>query len=538
MPAALLAEVPPIYMADADRRLVFTTPAFEAMAAMLFELEEDALDPANPPPALDEVFDRLDSAPGQPVVAMHRIETRQGLQHLRARHQRIMRDGAAAEYVGVYTDATAEVEARRKAAAEESRYQDILRSTADWVWETDANLNFTAISSRIADVLDQLPSTLIGRNLFSLGRFEDTEDASRSQRELLFNLVPFRGRLFLVPERHGGVRLISLAAVPVFEESTGRFAGYRGTGTDVTHQQEFTDRGRNAQLELLATLEELRERNRQHELIDRGRNSQLELLANIEELRDRNIQLDIALDEARSLAKEKTEFLGKMSHELRTPLNAIIGFSEMSVRQMFGPLNEHYLGYFRDIGNAAHHLLSIINDILDAVSVEFNHVTMEILPVRISTVIAEARSLIMVRAQQKGVDISAVDMERDYTVLVDARRTRQIFLNLLSNAVKCTEPGGKVGVEARQHGPDAIYVTVWDTGIGIPEDQLERIFESFHQVRGALMTSPSEGTGLGLSVSRQLARLMGGDITVISAPGHGARFTVRLPLVSTDAAAG
>ena len=110
----------------------------------------------------------------------------------------------------------------------------------------------------------------------------------------------------------------------------------------------------------------------------------------------------------------------------------------------------------------------------------------------------------------------------------DPDRTRQILVNLLNNAVKFTETGGSVGLTVLASADDFVDITVWDTGVGIPADQQERIFESFHQAGAGIMSSPRDGTGLGLTISRQLARMMGGDVTVESKPGQGSRFTLRL----------
>ena len=268
---------------------------------------------------------------------------------------------------------------------------------------------------------------------------------------------------------------------------------------------------------------------RQHEVENRAHRTQQVLEESLKELRERNMELDRALEEARSAARAKTEFLGKMSHELRTPLNAIIGFAEMSIQQAFGALNSRYLGYFRDIHGAAYHLLNIINDILDTVNIDSATVSISPRPARLSEIVTQARSIIAVRAEQRNIDISAVDVADDWVVLADPGRTRQILVNLLNNAIKFTESGGSVGIDVRLAELGEVEFTVWDTGMGIAPDQHAKIFESFHQVTPDILTTPSEGTGLGLTISRQLAQLMGGDISVESHPNHGARFTVRLP---------
>ena len=343
---------------------------------------------------------------------------------------------------------------------------------------------------------------LNGRHLFSIGEFEESLENGPARPDLAAALMPFRGRIFLMPDKHRRIRRISMTGVPVFDELSGSFNGYRGTGTDVTRQYEIELRARKTQEVLESSLKELRERN---------------------------LELDRALQEARSAARAKTEFLGKMSHELRTPLNAIIGFSEMSIQQAFGSLNARYLSYFRDIHGAAYHLLNIINDILDAVNIDSSKISVAPRAICLADVVTQAKSIVAVRAEQNEIDLSAVDISREWAVLADPGRTRQILVNLLNNAIKFTNSGGSVGIDVNATDADSIAFTVWDTGIGIAEDQHQQIFESFHQVDSNILSTPTEGTGLGLTISRQLAQLMNGEISVDSAPDRGARFTVSLP---------
>ena len=503
LPEALLDEIPPTYHADAAGRLVFRNASFEELAVAAFAGYETAPGEkvVDAPDDLRNIYARLDG--GEEIVRLRQsFEVAGAVRFYRSRHFRIFRDGLPAGYAGVYTDVTLEAEAIMQSTRTEARFQDVIRSASDWVWETDININLAYVSDRIAEVLDRPANTLKGRHLFTLGEFEAGGGDGDTRPDLAADLLPFRGRIFLMPDSHGRTRRIALSGVPVFDEMTGEFTGYRGTGTDVTRQWEAERQVDEAQESL------------QH---------------SIEELRERNVQLDAALTQARAAARAKTEFLGKMSHELRTPLNAIIGFAEMSIQQVFGSLNSRYLAYFRDIHGAAYHLLSIINDILDAANIDSERLTFNPEPMRLAKMLAEAKSIVSLRAEQEHIDLSAVELPDSWVVMADPVRTRQIMVNLLGNAVKFTNPGGSIGVEAHDAGADAIALTVWDTGIGIPPDQHEEIFESFHQVDSDLLRTPTEGTGLGLSISRQLARLMGGDVTVDSMPGRGARFTVRLP---------
>ena len=485
-----------MYFADRGGRIRFANSGYYELAKSLNGASAEDL---------RNVAQRLDVDHPE-LIVRHSCEQDGIVRHYRARHFLVGEDG----FGGIYTDVTREAQALVASSETEARLRDVIRSASDWVWETDANLNLTYVSDRITEALEVLPHNLLGRNILVLGDFEKPSGSNvmPMRDRLLRDLLPFRAQTFLMKDARGDTRRIHLSGVPVFNSTNGRFVGYRGTGTDVTVRHRAEQGLRNYQRQLQDSLAQLQERN---------------------------AQLDDALSHAQEAAHAKTEFLGKMSHELRTPLNAVIGFSELAVQQIFGPLNDHYVSYFRDIRNAAYHLLNIINDILDAVSIESSKVQVDAQPVGLAELVAEAKSLVSLRAEQDGLDLSQVRADGRWTIFADPGRTRQILVNLLNNAVKFTDRGGSVGVDV-EDGPDgAIAVTVWDTGKGIPIDQHERIFESFHQVGSDLLVSPREGTGLGLSVSRQLARLMQGDLTVESAPGHGSRFTVTLPRATEPA---
>lgn len=296
-----------------------------------------------------EIFDWLNA--GEDVVKLRQSAEIDGsIRHFPSTHFRIVENDEAIDYGGIYTDVTLEAEAVMQSARSEARFQDVIRSASDWVWETDHNLNLTYVSNRIAEALKTPPAELIGRHLFTIGEFEESLENGPARPDLAAALMPFRGRIFLMPDKRHRIRRISMAGVPVFDERSGSFRGYRGTGTDVTRQREIELRARKTQEVLESSLKELREQN---------------------------MELDRALQEARSAAQAKTDFLGKMSHELWTPLNAIIGFSEMSIQQAFGFLNARYLSYFRDIHGAAYHLLNIINDILDTVNIHSSEISVE-----------------------------------------------------------------------------------------------------------------------------------------------------------------
>lgn len=172
----------------------------------------------------------------------------------------------------------------------------------------------------------------------------------------------------------------------------------------------------------------------------------------------------------------------------------------------------------------------MIEDLLDTANIKRQTLSIKVSPVRAQDLIAEARGLVVLRAAEKKVDLSACDLTGPWIVLADRVRARQIFANLLSNAIKFTSSGGKIGVDAHMIDRDRLAITVWDTGIGIAPAEQERVFERFYQGENNILTRQTEGMGLGLAVARELARLMDGDITLESTPGKGTRFTVVLPL--------
>lgn len=229
-------------------------------------------------------------------------------------------------------------------------------------------------------------------------------------------------------------------------------------------------------------------------------------------------------------ADAKNAFLGKMSHEMRTPLNAIIGFAEMSESQPFGPLDQRYVAYLRDIGCAARHPSKMIGDLLELARVIAKPTGDSDDVVALAEMLAEASESVADLAARRGIDLGAVGVARNWCVAADRDRMHRICVNLLDNAVTFTEPGGRIGVEiARAAEPGMLDIIFWDTGIGIAADRHDRIFESFHQVDPETLHQPTNGAGLGLAVARHLARQMNGDIRVDSAPGEGSRFTLRLP---------
>jgi PAS domain S-box len=233
--------------------------------------------------------------------------------------------------------------------------------------------------------------------------------------------------------------------------------------------------------------------------------------------------------EAEAANRAKGEFLAVMSHELRTPLNAIGGYAELMEMGIRGPVTPEQAEDLRRIQNSQRHLLGLINEVLNYARLETGTVHYDVQDIRVRDVLAAAEALVLPQAAAKKLSLSVTSCSPELFAKADAEKLRQIFVNLLSNAIKFTDSGGKIEISCAADD-QCVMVRVQDTGIGIETDKLDAIFDPFVQVRSDL-TRPHEGTGLGLAISRDLARGMGGDLTVESESGVGSTFVLSLPLV-------
>ena len=250
------------------------------------------------------------------------------------------------------------------------------------------------------------------------------------------------------------------------------------------------------------------------------------------DLTERRAAHEQAIADARRVAeveassRAKTEFLTALSHELRTPLNAIGGYASLIEAGVGGEPSELHREYLARIRTSQQHLLALITDLLNYGRIEAGHVEYELRPVPLAPAVAAVLALMESQAALKRVALERAPCG-EVVARADHVKLEQILLNLLSNAVKFTPAGGAVRLACGRDGGTA-RVTVHDTGPGVPADQHTAIFEPFVQL-GRTLASAHEGTGLGLAISRDLARAMGGDLTVDSPPEGGARFTLTLP---------
>jgi PAS domain S-box-containing protein len=239
------------------------------------------------------------------------------------------------------------------------------------------------------------------------------------------------------------------------------------------------------------------------------------------------------IEDARRLAeveasnRAKAGFLAAMSHELRTPLNAIAGYAQLMDEGVGGDVNQQQREWLTRIRNSQQHLLAIVNDLLNYTRIEAGAVAYAVADVDLHHTVESVLAMVEPQAERKQVRLVHGTCPTDVTAAADQLKVEQIVLNLLSNAVKFTPPSGTISVLCAT-SPNVASITVRDSGPGIPAEMHEAIFEPFVQL-GRSLTSAQEGTGLGLAISRDLARAMGGDVTVASEPGEGATFTLTLP---------
>ena len=330
--------------------------------------------------------------------------------------------------------------------------------------------------------------------------------------------------IVLAPVREINLWLFSVAVIMF---SAGAFFAYQWAEMLVS-AQKLTGELQQMNEELQAANEELKTMN--------------------EEIRDQQKALEEANSRLADVSKAKSNFLANMSHELRTPLNSILGFSEILEDRLYGPINEKQLEYVRYIITSGRHLLNLINDILDLSKVESGKMELEACNIDLKDILDSSFNIVNEKAMKHNISLG-LEMEPDACIRIeaDARKLKQVMFNPLSNAVKFTPDGGSVSVSARRYvgadpcgcpdeglflQQDFIEISVADTGIGIKQEDIPRLFQEFTQLESAY-TKNYEGTGLGLVLTKKLIELHNGRILVESEFGKGSRFSFVIPVKQT-----
>jgi signal transduction histidine kinase/ActR/RegA family two-component response regulator len=246
----------------------------------------------------------------------------------------------------------------------------------------------------------------------------------------------------------------------------------------------------------------------------------------LREIDSRKRELEVANAQINEISRLKSEFLANMSHELRTPLNAILGFSEILKDNLVELAPAQRQECLENIYTSGKHLLELVNDVLDLSKIEAGRMELSYDNFYVANAIREVHNVIRSLSERRDIDFG-IEVDDEIEIRADKSKFKQVLYNLLSNAIKFTDQGGRVWLAARLDG-DWVEVDVGDTGVGIPKDQQQQIFNEFYQVERAQMREV-EGTGLGLSLTKRIVELHGGQISVSSEEGKGAIFTVRIP---------
>jgi signal transduction histidine kinase len=366
-----------------------------------------------------------------------------------------------------------------------------------------------------------------------------SELAIAREQELVRTIVACVADGVLVVDDAGRIRFANPAAGRMFgrevEELVGTEFGFpmvsattpeielvRPGGTLVTVELRIADTSWGGEHVSLVSLRDITERKRAEETARELAREQA------------------ARAQAEELSQAKTDFLAVMSHELRTPLNAVLGYTELLDLGVTGPLTDAQRGHLHRVITSARHLLRLVNEILDFSTLEAGQLTVDLRSHRAGNVAAMACDIVQSLADRRKLELSrSWEMVDTRCYVGDEKRTRQVLVSLLSNALKFTNPPGKVTIEivgsdepppSKPPIPSERWIgfRVCDTGIGIAADQREAVFTPFTQLDTG-HTRWRDGTGLGLPLSRRLARLMNGDVTVESTPGRGSAFTLWLP---------
>jgi len=356
--------------------------------------------------------------------------------------------------------------------ASASRDYDFIRADADWTWEADATLRLIALSADgIRAIAPDGARPPLGEALTRLFVLEEGEDGGPPLLDALARHAGFDEQIVTV---RGAERRFRLAGVPLLDP-LGRMMGFRGGGFVV----DFPARA---------------------------------------------AALPPAQNDDLSNADAKTAFTQRLDSALRTPLNRIVATAEQIREQDEGPLRNDYNGYAGDIANAGRHLLGLIDDLVDLEAVERENLAVEAEALDLADLARRASGLLAVRAHDKDMRIEQPDFAEGMPACGDFRRALQVLVNLIGNAVHYGPEGSTVRVSVERRNGGVAAVVVADHGRGVAPADAERVFEKFERL-GAHET----GSGLGLYISRRLARAMRGDIVIESAAGEGARFVFTLP---------
>jgi len=416
----------------------------------------------------------------------------------------------------------------------ERRHRLLVEMMGDWAWAINTDCRYTDVSPSVWRVLGYERQELLGRLPFELMEPQHSHQAIQVFREAVAMRTPITRLVNTKLHKHGRKVILETNGVPLLD-CEGRLRGYFGIDRDITARKRQEEELARYQSHLEKVIEvrtaELAQANRQlQEDIARHEQAKAKLRQYARDLEAANRCLEEYSFLAQAASRAKSEFLSNVSHEIRTPLNGIIGFTEIIARTSSLEEVHEYAGL---ILRESEHLLSLINDLLDDAKIESGKLVLEKQPFDLHQLLKRVMETLAPQAEKKGLLTRLSRHEQVPRFVVgDALRVRQVLMNLLHNAVKFTAQGSvnlRVQTVERHEDRATVRFSVIDTGIGIPPDKQQVIFESFTQADRST-TRKFGGTGLGTSIVRKLVNLMGGELGLESEPGKGSHFWFVLPL--------
>ncbi|HUQ99077.1 MAG TPA: PAS domain-containing protein [Gemmatimonadaceae bacterium] len=443
---------------------------------------------------LDKVYDSGEPFIGREIpVMLQRSAGKEPEQlYLDFVYQPLMETGEQAGIVAHGADVTQAVKARREterllaesesartdAELSEARYRFLANAIPVHVWTGTPEGALDYVSDRAAAYLGRTPDQIVGEGWLHVLHPDDVTPTIDRWKRSLETGEPYEIEFRLWSAADNRYRWYLGRATPQRDEN-GQIIRWFGTNTD------------------------------------------------IEESKQAQAELKRLTDEALEANRAKSDFLAAMSHDLRTPLNAIGGYAQLIEMGVRGPVTEEQRTDLLKIQRSKNHLDRLVSDVLSFAKLGAGRLELRVTELDVRTILGTVVDIVTPQLAEKELTLAPLNVPPGVKVFADIDKTRQILINLLANALKFTPAGGRIAVEVKDGG-SSVAISVIDTGIGVPEDQLERIFEPFAQAKRALQAADA-GVGLGLAISRQLARAMDGDLTVQSVAGKGSTFTLTLP---------
>ncbi|MGI9610085.1 MAG: PAS domain S-box protein, partial [Acidimicrobiia bacterium] len=476
-----------IYTLDEDGMVRFVTPSVRATLG--YEPDEllgtsafDLMHHDDLPRILQAAESIGPGQTGPPTE--HRVRHADGTWlHMEAAATNLLEDPTIAGWLINGRDITARKRAEEILRESEASFRLLAENSTDLISRHRPDGTYLYASPACLPLLGYMPDEMVGRDIYELFHPEDL-DATRQAHEEMLTVPDIQTVSYRARRKDGSYLWLESTSRTVIDPETGEAVEIQAASRDITERKAF------------------------------------------------EVALEEARDEAQAATIVKSQFLANMSHEIRTPMNAIVGMTELSLATDLTAEQREYLG---TIKSAVDSLLTLINDILDVSKIEAGRLEFEHLAFSLSDVVEDTVRTLAVKAAEKGLDLTyEIDEQVPDGVMGDPGRLRQILFNLVGNAIKFTHVGSvTVGVSVDAGETPMLEFAVTDTGIGIPPDKLERIFEAFSQADGS-MTRRYGGTGLGLSISRDIAQAMGGAMTASSQPGKGSTFEFTTPLIELD----